>query len=78
MARAWSRLPRVPAGRVLLAVFLGGAAGAVARGALTTFSALQVELVVLLDAGHAALAGATRRRRWGRGLVALAAGRRLA
>ncbi len=128
MARAWSRLPRVPAGRVLLAVFLGGAAGAVARvalaqgwpaepgtwpwatfaanvagagllgaveartppsgpvrgllgpglcGALTTFSALQVELAVLLDAGHAALAGSYAAASLGAGLLALVAGRRL-
>ncbi len=119
----------MPAGRVLLAVFLGGAAGAVARvalaqgwppepgawpwatfaanvagagllgaveartapsgplrgllgaglcGALTTFSALQVELVILLDAGRAALAAGYAAASLAAGLLAVVAGRRLA
>jgi CrcB protein len=119
-------VPAVPARRILLAVFLGGAAGAVARvalalawppepgtwpwatfaanvagaallgavearrglpdlgrallgpglcGALTTFSALQVELVVLVDGGHAALAAAYAAASLAAGVAALAAGR---
>ncbi len=122
-------VPTVAGRRVLLAVFLGGAAGAVARlalgqawapepgtwpwatfaanvagagllgavevrtapsgelrgllgpglcGALTTFSAFQVELVGLVDTGHTLLAGAYAAASLAAGLAALLAGRRLA
>jgi len=47
-------------------------------GALTTFSALQVELVVLLDAGHEGLAAAYAAASLAAGVAAVAAGRRLA
>jgi len=122
-------VPAVAGHRVLLAVFLGGAAGAVARvalaqawppepgtwpwatfvanvagaallgavearrdlsgaargllgpglcGALTTFSTLQVELVLLLDAGCEPLAAAYAAASLAAGLAAVVAGRRLA
>ncbi len=122
-------MPRVTGGRVLAAVFLGGAAGALARvavaeawpvqagsfpwatfavnvagagllgavearralpaaargllgpglcGALTTFSTLQVELVLLLDDGHPALAAGYAAASLAAGLAAMVLGRRLA
>jgi CrcB protein len=122
-------VPPVPGRRILLAVFLGGAAGALARvalaeawpadpgtwpwatfaanvagaallgavearreltgpvrgllgpglcGALTTFSALQVELFALVNGGHAALAAAYGGASLAAGAAAVLAGRRLA
>jgi len=47
-------------------------------GALTTFSTLQVELVLLLDAGRAPLAAAYAAASLAAGLAALVGGRRLA